>query len=274
MFDLLADFFYRYYVVPGYNIVNTLTYGLFLGVTVFYLIPRMKCFIPRIDLNFVLSLVPFILYGASTRELVDHGFGLYAGHSVYPQNFYLVSPWIYFTMFFLTSSCLVFSLLLQRRFKVPYHKVMFSLGSLLFLYNLYLILSNVKSFEPLVLILVSFAVVSGLLFLSMKLFRLGFLWHERNYMVALAHLLDASTTFVGIDFYHNVEQHVVPNYFIGMLNTAAVMFPLKALVVLPALYLVDKEMKNDEFGRRFIKLVIIIIGLGPAIRNTVLMLLS
>lgn len=273
MLDFVTDFLYRYYVVPGYNIVNTLTYGVVLGVVVFYLIPRLRGFIPRIDVKFVVSLIPYILFGATTRELVDRGLGVYSGYSVYPQNFFLVSPWIYFTMFFVTSVLLFFSIQIQNRFKLPYYRTFFPMGCILFFYNFYLIASNVRSLEPILLILVSFFIVSGLLFLMMKFLKLDFLFFERNYLVVLAHLLDASTTFVGIDFYGNVEQHVVPNLFIGFFHTAAVMFLLKLIVVIPAVYIIDNELKGDEFSRRFIKLVIIIIGLGPAIRNTALMIL-
>ena len=273
MFDFAVDFLYRYYVVPGYNLVNTLTYGVVLGLIVFYMIPRLRGFIPRVDLKFIVSLVPFVLFGATLRELVDRGLGVYSGYSVYPQNFFLVSPWIYFSMFFLTFVSLWVSILLERRFKFAYHKTLFCIGFVLFLYNLYLIVSNVRTLEPIFLVLVSFFILSGLLLLFSWFLRLDFMWHERNFLVALAHILDASTTFVGIDFYGNVEQHVVPNFFIGILHTAAVMFPLKVLVVLPALYLIDKEFSGDEFSRRFVKLVIIVVGLGPAIRNTTLMIL-
>ena len=273
MLDFAVDFLYRYYVVPGYNLVNTLTYGLLLGVIVFYLIPRLKKFIPHVNKEFIVSLMPFIFYGATTRELVDRGLGVYAGYSVYPQNFFLVSPWIYFTMFLLTFMSLLFALLLQRRCLLPYHRTLFSIGALLSSYNLYLILSNVKTFEPVILVVMSFFIASGFLLLLVKMLKLDFVYHEGGYLVVLAHLFDASTTFVGIDFYSNVEQHVVPNFFIGMFHTAAVMFPLKLLVVLPAVYLVGQELKGDDFSRSFIKLVIVILGLGPALRNTTLMLL-
>jgi uncharacterized membrane protein len=70
------------------------------------------------------------------------------------------------------------------------------------------------------------------------------------------------------------EKHVVPTFFINILGTAAVMYPLKLLVLLPALYVIDDEMRDDEFGRRFIKFVIIVLGAGPAIRNSILLLLG
>jgi len=273
MLDFIWDFLYRYYVVPGYNLVNTLTYGIVLGLIVFYLIPRLRKFMPRINLVFCISLAPFILFGATTRELVDHGLGLYSGYSVYPQNFFLVSPWIYFTMFFITSVSLIFSLEVQKRLRIAYYKILFPIGCILFLYNSYLIALNTRTLEPLALIFISLFIVTGFLLLLIKFLKLDFMLYERNYLVALAHLFDASTTFVGIDFYGNIEQHVVPNLFIGIFHTAAVMFLLKLVVLIPALYVIDKELKGDEFGRHFTKLVIVILGLGPGLRNTALMIL-
>jgi uncharacterized membrane protein len=92
--------------------------------------------------------------------------------------------------------------------------------------------------------------------------------------VVLVHLLDASTTFVGVDLLGHVEKHVVPIFFINLFGTAAVMYPLKLLVILPALYVIDDEMKGDDFGRRFIKFVILVLGAGPAIRNSILLVLG
>jgi len=53
-----------------------------------------------------------------------------------------------------------------------------------------------------------------------------------------------------------------------------VMFPLKLLVVLPALYILDDEVSEEEFPRRFMKFVFLILGLGPGIRNLTLLLMG
>ncbi|MFH1403921.1 MAG: DUF63 family protein [Candidatus Altiarchaeota archaeon] len=274
MFESFSDFLYRYFFVPGYDVVDTTTYGVALGLIVFYLIPRIKRFGVGMDREFILALMPFVFYGATTRELLDHRLGVYYNFGVYPQNFFLVSPWIYFTMFILTSLFIVAGLFLERRFGLKHTRFVFFGGCLLALYNIYLIVPAVESISPLFYVSGLFVLSSGLFFIIVKSLKLEYMMREFNYMIAMAHLFDASTTFFGVDFLGNVEQHVVPNFFIGLTGTAGVMYPLKILVLLPALYIIDKDMKDDVFGRRFVKLVILVLGLGPGVRNTILMLLG
>ncbi|MFC2162464.1 DUF63 family protein [Candidatus Altiarchaeota archaeon] len=273
MIDAVTDFIYRYYIVPGYDIVDTTTYGLALGLIVFYLIPRIKRFGVRMDKDFLLALVPFIVYGATTREILDHRLGLYYHFGVYPQNFLLVSPWIYFTMFLLTSFFMVAGLEIGKRWGVRYTHVMLAGGVLLCAYNFYLILFAVESLSPVMDVLMLFVTASAIVFIACKLAGLDYLFRDLNPVVVMAHLFDASTTFYGVDFLGNVEQHVVPNFFIGLTGTSFVMYPLKICALLPALYIIDKDMADDLFGKRFVKFVILVLGIGPGIRNMILMIL-
>jgi uncharacterized membrane protein len=274
MFDSIRDFIVKYYFTGGYNIVNTITYGLVLGFIVFKLIPWLKPLLGRIDLAFVLMLVPFILYGSSMREMVDQESGVYAGHTSYPGNWFYVSPGIYFTMFAITLVCIFVGFGAQKAFAVNYKKVVAALGSALFLYNLSLILPSAKHYDVLLEVCAFFFMSAILVYALKVLFSLRFLDFEGNIAIVLVHMFDASTTFVGVDLLGHYEKHVIPTLFINLFHTAAVMYPLKLLVLLPALYMIDDEMREDEFGRRFIKFVILVLGAGPAIRNSVLLLLG
>ncbi len=274
MLDVLQDFIVRWYLTPGYNIVNTLTYGLVLGYLVFRLIPRLKPLLGRFDGWFMLMLFPYIFYGSTLRELVDRGLGIYPGYAEYPGNFFLVAPGIYFTMFLLTLAAILLGLGVQRKWGVDYRLVAGGLGGLLCIYNILLILPVVRHWDRFVTVTVFFLIAAGLLYALKRLMNLTYLDFEGNFHIALVHLFDASTTYVGVDLLGHVEKHVVPTFFIDLLGTAAVMYPLKALVLLPALYVIDDEMRGDEFGRRFIKFVIIVLGAGPAIRNSILLILG
>ena len=274
MFELVSDFIVKYFFTGGYNIVNTVTYGLVLGFIVFKLIPWLKPVVGRIDLRFVLMLLPFIIYGSSMREMIDQDLGIYAGHTVYPANWFFVSPGIYFTMFFLTLACIFLGLGVKRLIGVDYRLTTGALGTLLLLYNMTLLVPKIQYPMRLAYVLAFFALSSAGFLGIKKLFSLKYLGFEGNWVIVLAHLFDASTTFVGVDLIGLQEKHVIPTLFIDIFHTAAVMYPLKLLVLLPALYMIDDEMKDDEFGRRFIKFVILVLGAGPAIRNTVLLLLG
>ena len=96
--------------------------------------------------------------------------------------------------------------------------------------------------------------------------RLTFLRGRENLLVIWFHLIDATVTFIGVDFYGYAEQHVLPRGLIDIFGTASVMYLLK-LVVLPiVLYLLDKYVEEEEMNV-FMKMIIMVLGLAPATRN-------
>jgi len=214
--------------------------------------------------------LPFVFFGGSTRELVDQGLGWYGSLGPYPENYFFVAPGIYLTMFVLTFLVLSVSVVLFReRFFVP----AFGLGLVLSSYNLYFISAGAVNYEYFGLILVSLGAIG---FLTTVVARedLKFLFRESNMLVLAAHLFDASATFIGVDYMGFSEKHVLPSYLIEKVGSAAVMFPLKLFVVIPALYVIDKEFGDDVLSRRLVKFVVLVLGAGPAIRDATLVLLT
>ena len=65
-------------------------------------------------------------------------------------------------------------------------------------------------------------------------------------MIIYAHMLDASSTFIGVDWFDYCEKHVVPSCFINLVGTEAIMYPLKLLFILPVLYMVDGSMQKTS----------------------------
>jgi len=87
-------------------------------------------------------------------------------------------------------------------------------------------------------------------------------------------MLDASSTFIGVDMLGYYEKHVLPSYLIDLTGTALVMYPLKLAIFIPVLYILDTNFNEDEESRNlrtFVKLVILVLGLSPACRNTIRM---
>ena len=86
-------------------------------------------------------------------------------------------------------------------------------------------------------------------------------------MIIYAHMLDASSTYYGVDWFGYYEKHVVPTFLIDLTGSAAIMFPLKLAILLPVLYMIDKSMQEPSL-RNLTKLTLITLGLAPAVRNT------
>jgi uncharacterized membrane protein len=90
-------------------------------------------------------------------------------------------------------------------------------------------------------------------------------------------LLDASATSYGIDLHPSIkyiEQHVVGSFLIDWTQTAFVMFPLKLIVLFPAVYIMEQYRKeaNPAFWH-LVLLAMITVGLAPGIRDMTRMVL-
>jgi uncharacterized membrane protein len=122
------------------------------------------------------------------------------------------------------------------------------------------------------LVLLSTAVVSlSVLLLSKWMPKLRPFVGSVNVLILSGHMLDASATYVGVDHYGYSEKHRLPSLLMEITGTAAVMFPLKLLFLLPALYYIDSSIGDDGGENRhllaLVKLAILVLGFGPGIRD-------
>jgi uncharacterized membrane protein len=112
--------------------------------------------------------------------------------------------------------------------------------------------------------------------LLQKVFRWGYAGDPLYRLLIIGQMLDASATGYGIDFgpIPYQEVHVVGSALINWTHTAFSLFPLKLLVVIPAIYVL--EMYRREGNREFANMVIlamIVVGLAPGVRDMVRMVL-
>lgn len=275
--DTFWQYIYKYYISgivndASYNPVDTVTYAIVLGIClfgVFKLLVKLKV---EIDTRFIIAVTPYILAGSSLRVLEDSGLFLP------PLQYLFVTPVIYFVIFAATISILSFTLVLERKGKIKdYHGVFCGAGIAWTLVNIAILLSveELKHLEYAIAILTLGILSTGAVYLVSRQFNFALLTDRLNISILFAHLLDASSTYVGMDWLGYYEKHVVPTFFIDFAGNytdhpALVMFPLKLLVFIPVFYLLDRGME-DEKDRKLIplmKLVILVLGLSPAVRNT------
>ncbi len=93
-----------------------------------------------------------------------------------------------------------------------------------------------------------------------------------NLMIVFAHLFDASSTYRGIEAYGYAEKHVIPNLLIEATGTPLIMFPMKLVLIVFVVYILDVIMKSEFYDKKslivLLKFVIIVLGMAPAVRNT------
>ncbi|AKG90792.1 putative membrane protein [Geoglobus ahangari] len=233
----------------GYNPVNTMTFAAILIVAIYllyrYLSPRV-----RFDLRFALYTFPYILLGSSTRIVEDAGF------VQPPYSYLLMTPFIYILTFIITFAALIISLRTDYR-RYPYPGIVLSLIVLAFLFT-HLEVENWWVIPTALTIAATITAAYHLI--STKIEADSF-----SKAVVFAQLMDGSTSFLGIQFLGYWELHVVPRYFISLFGPW-IMVPLKLAVIIPILYILDREEEEESLAG-FIKFVLFTLGFAPGIRN-------
>lgn len=283
----VIDSFWHYidkYYIRGiindtsYNPVDTLTYAIVLGISLFGVLKLLEKLNVKIDTRFMISVTPYIIAGSSLRVIED--LKVFSP----PLRYLFITPIIYFFMFAVTVSILAIAIGLERKGKIKdYHTFFGYAGAAWALINLgvLLIVGSIENPYPAAVILVLGISLTGIVYFISRLFNFAFLTDRVNISILFVHLLDASSTFIGIDWLNYYEKHVAPTFFIELAgkftgHPSLVMFPLKLLVFVPVLYMLDNRLE-DENEKKLIgimKLAILVLGLSPAIRNTLRILMG
>ena len=277
MTEAIKEFIYTYYVHPiiydtGYNLVNTITWALVLGLCIFITLRLLKKLKVKIDKRFIAAVLPYIFVGSSLRVLED------AGLFSPPTSYMLITPLIYFLLFFCCVAILTISVELARSNKIKDYNVAFGLvGVLWLLANLTFLLTEEDIIRPWVLFAVigfSSIILGGIYTVGLKL-HAKFLTESLNLSVLAAHLLDAASSYIGIDILDYSGKHVIEGIIVKYTGSAVGMFALKLGILIPVLYLLDTQFDEKDMElRNLVFLALIVIGLAPAVRNTLRMILG
>ncbi len=278
MWSTVQEYFISPILSNGwFNPLNTIAYSLILIVAVFLVYRLLGRMGVRIDNRFALAILPFIFWASTTRVLHDAAFvgKLSPGLNAFYSSPIFPTPGSYIITFTLALFTLLFSLLLQRFAGISYWKTMFVTGTALTMVNIALL--PVVTLLPLFLIGGLTLLWAGLFFswrpLLVRMDRLPIsnyyhtLLSRENLSILSAHFLDATATVTALTLFGYLEQHVVPRLLFPYLGPYA-MFLLKVVVVLPALWAIDRYAEDPQF-RKFLKIVVLILGLAPGLRNVV-----
>ena len=281
--DTVWQYLNKYYISgiindSSYNPVDTITYAILLGVSIFGVLKLLEKLDVEIDTAFIASVTPYVLAGSSLRVLED------SNVFVPPLKYLFITPIIYFFMFAITVSVLALAVTLEKNGKIKDYHRFFALGGVVWtVFNLaiLLVVEDVMNAMPATAILVFGAVSTYIVYLISKKLNFSLLTNKLNISILFAHMLDASSTFVGMDFLGYYEKHVVPTFFINLAGNitdhpSMVMYPLKLLIFIPVLYMLDNKFDNKEEKKliALMKLTILVLGLSPAIRNTLRILMG
>ncbi len=275
----IQDFIYKYYIDPiisdiGYNPVNTITWAILLGLCLFGVLKLLEKMDVRADWEFTRVIIPYVIAGSTLRVIED------AELFEPPIKYLFITPPIYLLMFAITVLLLFFSIRLQRSGYVNDWKKAFAAAGILWsLINLGILLSAERIVNPVhfTAIILLGAGLTAVIYLLARNRGYSMFTQRINISILCAHLLDASSTFVGVDYLGYYEKHVVPTFMIDLTGTAAIMIPLKLIIFIPVIFMLDTQFDEDDDSRRLrdlMKLTIIVLGLAPATRNSIRMVLG
>jgi len=272
----IQDFIVKYYIDPivydtGYNPVNTLTWGILLGISLFGLLKLLEKLDIDVGRRFVLATVPYVLVGSMLRAMED------AELFPSPLSYLFVTPLIYFVVFAGCAGVLLALARLRSAGKIDNIEPVFaSIGAFWALLCLAALLWN----QEILFAWIPFAAISiatllaAIIYATARGLRIHFLSDGLNTLIIWAHMFDASSTFIGVNCMGYVEKHVLSALLTNLCGTALVMYPLKVAVIIPALFFIDSYLGEDDDLKNLAKLAILVLGLAPGTRNVLRMMLG
>lgn len=279
---MIGDFIYKYYVDPivnggAYTIVDTLTYAIILIVSVYLVYKWLIRAGIEIDRDFILAIIPYVVLGGFLRVVEDTGI------IPYPYYVLLITPLIFFSIFFYAIIVLVISRVLEKRNVIrDYHRgfawggVIACAITLIPLIWYGITYTQINLFVMSVILGVACVSALSVWAFIRYILKWDYVDDILYKLLVFGHMLDASATSFGIDLHEMtyVEQHVVGSALIEATGTAFSMFGLKLIVVIPAIYIL--QIYRQEGNRQLFHLIIlamIMVGLAPGIRDMVRMVL-
>lgn len=222
----------------------------------------------EIDRGFMLALVPPVIFAITVRMLADAG--------VYPKSeWWSVTPGIYVLGVAYGYVLVRLGMHAEEKWGIEYWKVVLLLGGVSLPPFLLQLLAQMQAPLRLLYPLALATLVTLAVAIPARILGQSFLTGS-NALLLFAHMLDASGTFIGIDYFGFGEEHILAEFFINLTGTALVMYPLKLAVLLPVLYLLEKwrEEESDTTYYWMVKIAIFILGFGPGVRNSLLLTLT
>jgi uncharacterized membrane protein len=246
----------NYFLNPyeeGYTIEKTLVFALLFVLLAFFIYKILKKLKIKVDRRSIIATLPFIFFGSSLRVIVDSG--IIKNQTL---KILLTTPNIYIIISMLILSLLYFSIFLQKKKIAKYHKIMFSIGSILFILSL-TFLRFVNFYGALLIFLFIFPWLLFCLFFKK--------WSFENRFALFFQMLDANATFVSLNFFHLYkEQHVIPNFIISLFGPYSFVI-VKLIVVVVTIFLIDKFSKDKELNN-YVKIIIGFLGAATGMRDS------
>lgn len=234
-----------------FTALSTLLLGIVFVVLTFATFLVFKKLKIKIDANLAKGIAAWVLLAAFVRVFEDA--------AIYPDTIFTKTPGIIVLFFFIILPVLLLASWLEKKKKFPVWQTLRISAIIGILIHLpFYRLQNVRG---LLLVFIISAIIIGL----MEIFNKFIKADRLSFWAVGAHFMDAAATFVSMYYFNYGEQHILPNFLIDLAGPW-VMFPLKAITIIPVVWILNRYVKEKPL-RNHLLIAVMAIGLAPALRD-------
>jgi len=264
--EIIYEFFCRPILDPsvrGYNLVNTATYAaILILVSVFVIYPFLKRSNVKMNFRFMLSLLPYVIFGSAFRVLNDIGI-FEKTCNPFTYSFYTFTPGIWF----LTAALALGGIALAGKLARDENSFYRYFGATGILAAAPVVIYEFTIFGEWAGFLAVLAAAAAITFATKAIVELkyrGFFTDRLNMLVVAGQVLDGSATYVATEVFTCGEQHPLSALILGI--HPALFILIKVAIALLIIHALDQDIK-DENMRNFIKVGAIILGFATGTRD-------
>lgn len=265
----LVDFINRNYVDgiindTSYNHIDMITYALILFAGVYAILKLLNKLNVRVNEEFVLATVPYVLMGSVFRVIED------ADLLKPPVKYFFITPLIYFVIFAVCFSILLLARYLERTGRIKdYIPVYSGAGIALSIAGVIVLAYNSYSwnFDILAYSLVPAVGLTGIISKVSPVIKMVYLRSRVYSVVVFSFLLDSFSTYIGVDLLGYTNKHPLSTLLASIFGTGFILVPLSLILVLLIILLLEKDSKGNEDEKYMTILTLIVLGLSMGARN-------
>lgn len=261
----------------GYNLANTLTWAIILGVSIWNLLDHFRRHDVRMTRALTYSLVPMIIAGGTMRGLVEIEW------LSPPWAYFFITPNIYFVFFFYTLVALLVGLTLERRTsgRIRHWHATLAAGALAMLVTWagwgWYVLHPPEGFVRWAAMWEIFGysmVLTGALVLPLRIAGVQFARDPLYVLVLYGQIVDGMQNYIGIT--QGYTSKLMGTNFLGALLGDPGLLIGKVVLFVPMLAYLKARVEPEEDGNmlHLVLLAILALGLAMGFHGGVGMLLA
>ena len=269
----ISEFIFEYFgktiaLDHGYNLINTITYGLFALIIYFLLVrPIIKTYLKQLNIKFFLSISFFVLSGAILRVIEEpYSTMNLINRSTNPLElgFYFITPGIYFLILGVIGLSILTTILINKIWNYDKINILLGISMIIFLPLLSFAILNRTHLGVFLISLICIGLIVIVIYYTLKLFDIKLSSFELFGL--LGQTTDGFATFAALTFFpYFSEQHVFSGLLIDNLGAWSFLAVKIMLSLVIMIYL--RETKISKFDKRYILLFLLILGFATGGRD-------